>query len=241
MNKVDIHCHILPCVDDGAGGTEEALRLLKMQEEAGVTRVILTPHLRSRMFETPDDEIIRRFMQLNERKKEAGIKAELSLSREYHYDRSLSETLKEGREILMAGRVMLLEFSHDTAFEDMYHGVQILRKRKITPLIAHIERYREIQKDTDKAASLRDLGALIQVNAGSILGEEDRAGKKCAHALIKGDIVFAVGSDSHNVRDRQPNLKECEALLTKKYGAEYARKVLSDNPSKLFKPFGKES
>ena len=150
MEKTDIHCHLLNGVDDGAAGLEEALDLLKMEEEDGVSRIIITPHLRHGMFETPDEEIVRRFKQLIEEKNARKIDVKLSLSREYHYDKCIAKAITEGTIIPMSGGVLLTEFSHMTPYETIVNAVLKLRKRELTPLIAHIERYECIQKDPEK-------------------------------------------------------------------------------------------
>ena len=185
------------------------------------------------MFETPDEEIRMRFMELKKARDEAGINVKLGLSREYHFDKSLIESLKNKSVILMGGKTMLVEFSHDTPFSDMQKAMLLLRKVGIQPLIAHIERYAEIQDDIATAEELRKMGALIQVNAASVLGDEGSKQKKTVKALMKADMVYAVASDAHNTRERQPNLGKCEIYLKKKYGEEYAHKVMYANPMSL--------
>ena len=229
--KADIHCHILHCVDDGASGMEEALELLHIEAEQGVGQIYLTPHLRHRMFESPDDEIIRRFKQLKERA--ADIPLGLHLSREYHFDKMLARAIMDDRLMLMEGNTLLTEFSYTDEFEFVTDAVMRLKKRGIQVLIAHAERCRALWKDTSKAAYLCDMGALLQANAASILGEDGRSERKCALQLLKEDLIYAVASDAHNTVDRLPNLDRAEQFITKKFGGQMAEKLLHTNPMKL--------
>ena len=83
---VDIHCHLLPYVDDGAEDLDEAVELLEEQHKQGVTTICFTPHLRTDMFESPDEKIIRQFERLDRIQRENGFGMSLYLSREYHCD-----------------------------------------------------------------------------------------------------------------------------------------------------------
>lgn len=233
MNKADIHCHLLNGVDDGSAALGESLDLLRMEEKDGVTAIILTPHLRYHMFETPYEELVRRFMLLDETREKEGITLKLALSREYHYDQSLVNALKSKKLLLMKNRTMLTEFSGNTPFASMDNAVTQLTAIGIRPLIAHMERYDVIQQDISLAGRLAAKGALIQVNAGSLLGLEGAKQKKTVKKLIKQDLVFAVASDAHDTEFRTPNLEQCEKYLIRKYGEEYACKVLRDNPMQL--------
>lgn len=212
---------------------EAALELLKAEAAQGVRKVCLTPHLRHRMFETPDEEIIQRFKQLSEEKKKAKIPVKLYLSREYHYDITLDKALESGTILPMARGVILTEFSYETPRAEMLSAVERLTRKGLRPLIAHVERYREVQSDQGMARELSCAGALLQVNAGSILAEEGRRQKKVAEKMLLSNLVFAVASDAHNLEERAPNLAECEAHISKYYGKEQARKLLYENPLKL--------
>ena len=86
---VDLHCHLMPFVDDGAYDEEESLELLRMEVSQGVRTICLTPHLRAEMFETTDEEILRHFELVCRLAEEAELPLTLYHSREYHFDRIL--------------------------------------------------------------------------------------------------------------------------------------------------------
>ena len=238
MNKIDLHCHILPYVDDGAEDIDVSISLLKEEARQGVRLIVATPHLRKGMFETPDEEIVRRFKQLKEAASVAQIPVNLLLSREYHWDKSYIQSVNSGSifPYVKDPVTMLTEFSSVSTSDTMLHAVKELARAGIRPLIAHIERCMVTQDDPEGTAELLiKNGALLQVNAGSILGWEGRRQKKTAAALIKAGSVFAVASDCHDMEGRRPNLEEAEKLLEKKYGRDAAHALLYENPLKLLK------
>ena len=136
----DIHCHILPYVDDGAQEKEESRKLLKMQFEQGVRTVCCTPHLRKGMFETPDEEIFEQFERFRERAGALRKRMRFYLSREYFCDSSFISRL-ERDEVIPLGdsRFLLTEMSSQYSEEQIFDYVKIILKNGYRPLIAHVE------------------------------------------------------------------------------------------------------
>ena len=233
MNDLfDIHCHILPCVDDGAKSMEMALQLLRMEWQDGVRTVILTPHYRLGMFETSMERIWDAYDELLYRAR--GIGMDLHLGCEFHANMDMADTLEARERPTMAGsNYVLCEFSEssDLAFiqERGYH----LISRGFIPIFAHIERYTKLTEDFDMIAELVDMGCRMQVNAGSILGKDGAATKKFCRKLIKEDLLHFIGSDAHDVKTRIPLIGSCSEYLKKKAGRVYTGKILRDNPSMI--------
>ena len=230
----DIHCHILPYVDDGALRTQESDELIEMQAEQGVSVICCTPHLRHHMFETPDDEIRRRFEQLKERQKDSPLR--FYLSREYHCDSLLLKKLEAGEVLpLGEGRTILSEFSWRHTESQIRDFVKTILSYGYTPLIAHAERYPALEKPAQVAA-LIDMGALIQMNASSVTGAEGRRQAAWCKKLLKEDLVHVIASDAHDPSDRPPELSQCAAILERKFGSDRAEKLLWTNPIHILKP-----
>lgn len=231
---VDLHCHILPYVDDGALRTEESEQLLDMLYQQGVRVLCATPHLRHKMFETPDEEIRAQFAELQAYAKRRGYAMSFFLSREYHCDKLTQERLQTGSIIPMgAGRAVLVEFSqlHDYAY--ILAWIKDLRERGYRPLIAHVERYPALAGNPDKVSDLIRYGAKIQMNAGSVLGREGLRQAKWARRLLKESLVHVIASDSHDPIDRPPELDACETYLRKKVGDAYTEALMRDNPIQI--------
>ena len=233
MNAVlaDIHCHIVPYVDDGAAVLDEAMALLHSQYEQGVRIVCATPHLRAGMFESSDEDIIRQFERLKEMASSQFPNLSLFLSREYHCDKLLRKQLEQ-KTVLPLGEGLLIEFSARHSEQQIHEYIELVKCSGLVPMIAHIERYPVVDaKDTVKA--LKQMGARIQVNAGSVLGREGLKRRMFVRSILKARLVDVVASDCHDTMSRPCEVRAAFEWIRKKCGEEYAAKVLSENPRKL--------
>lgn len=229
----DVHCHMVPGVDDGAADMETALQMLRMEHEQGVRRIILTPHFRREYFETPRDVIIARFQELCEQAGTRGFGLKLYLGCEFHRQSDMFEMINQERAYRMADSdYILMEFSvADTAdiikryvTEALIHGLR--------PVIAHAERYPAL-RDVRLVRFLADSGAYIQVNAGAILGNEGWSSRRFCKWLLTEGLVHLVGSDAHDMKRRRPCMEQCAAYLNRRFGEKQAARILMENPEKL--------
>ena len=231
---VDLHCHILPYVDDGALRTEESDELLEMLFQQGVRILCATPHLRKGMFETPDEEIQAQFADLQARADRLEERVMLLLSREYHCDDLLRQRLEAGNVLCMGkGNTVLMEFSARHTFEEILSWVEDVRQRGYSPLIAHVERYPALNGSLEKVSALIEHGAKTQMNAGSILGREGFRQALWSKRLLRKSLVHVVASDSHDPELRPPELDACLKVLRKIVGEDAAMALLRDNPIKI--------
>ena len=230
----DLHCHILPFVDDGALRTQESEELLEMQRQQGAQLICCTPHLRRGMFETSDEEIKLQFERLQKRAAALPEPPQLFLSREYHCDELLVKKLEKG-EILPLGKgpYLLAEFSYRHSEEHILHYIRLIQSYGYKPLIAHVERYPALGQSPSQIAALIDMGALIQMNASAVLGSEGRRQAAYCKRLLKERLIHVIASDAHDPSDRPPELDACAAHLEKKYGSEYAQALLRTNPLQI--------
>lgn len=104
----DVHCHMVPGVDDGAADLEESLAMLKMQHEDGVRKIIITPHYRRRMFETPAKKVHEQFLKLQEAAKKEYPDMSLYLGCELHSNMDLQDILEKRKYVTMAGSSYVL-------------------------------------------------------------------------------------------------------------------------------------
>ena len=242
MNEfiVDLHCHIVPYVDDGASVLEEALFLIESQYAQGVRTICATPHLRASMFESPDEEIIRQFGRLKEMAEERFPDLTLFLSREYHCDRLLKEHLKKNAVLPLGscpgksrkGQALLIEFSARHTWQQMNEYIELVQSHGFVPVIAHVERYPAVASK-EKIRALVQTGAKIQVNAGAVLGREGLKTRFLVRSLLKENLVDVVASDCHDTEERPCELQAAYYFIKEKYGASYAAAVLRDNPQQL--------
>lgn len=233
---IDLHCHIMPNVDDGASDLNESIEMIRAQVRQGVTEICLTPHMRIDMFCTPDERIAQEYRQLVQRLEEEHIRVKLQVSREYFYDSEFRKRLRDGKVIPMGDfRVLLLEFGLEVPTEILPEASNRVREAGFTPLFAHVERYRAVQKDMELVKELMDMGTVIQINAGALLGEEGKLLKSVAWSLLRKGYVNVIASDAHGSRERIPNLRRCYNLLEKEIGRKNADILLCRNPEAILR------
>lgn len=254
IGLADLHCHIVPYVDDGTSDYGEAKDLITEQYSQGVRTLVTTAHFRNGMFDTPISKVIRHFNELQEWLQTTEMNdMKLFLSREYHCDERLSilldgytngqrEIVYEDisyiprEEILPFGqkRCILLEFSSDRMQDSEFEiFIQKASQAGLTPIIAHAERCPAVQDRPTIVYKLRDQGALIQVNCESLIAKTETRAGATAKALVDSKLADIVSSDCHDLKRRPPNIKKCYALLKKKYGVTTADRLLRDNANSL--------
>ena len=236
----DIHCHIIPAVDDGAENLEETRRLLRMEYEQGVRNIIVTPHFRNQLFETPIRMICKQFnlvqQCVQDMNKEHDDELKVYLGCEFHVNMEMTKMLAEGSVSTMAGSgYVLTEFSENasgTYIEERLHSLTAAGYR---PVIAHIERCENLRNDLELIRELTDAGVYMQVNTNSILGNNGFFIKRFCRKLMKEDLLHFAGSDCHDSRHRICNIGEAYSMVSKKMGQEYADHIFIENPSKILK------
>ena len=233
---IDLHCHIVPNVDDGASDLNESIEMIRAQVRQGVTEICLTPHMRIDMFCTSDDKIAQEYRQLVHRLKEEHIQVKLRVSREYFYDTEFRKRLRDGKVMPMGDfRVLLLEFGLEVPSEILPEASKRVQEAGFTPMFAHVERYRAVQKDIELVKQLMDMGTVIQINAGALLGDDGKQLKNVAWSLLRKGYVSVIASDAHGIRDRVPNLRRCYTLLEKEIGRKNAEILLCRNPEAILR------
>ena len=221
----DLHTHILPGMDDGAKDLSAALSLVERQLMQGVRRVALTSHYHC------ESETLEEFLHRRENAFAAlrgACPQEIRLKRGcevffspqlMHMD--LSPLCLEGTNVLL----LELPVLQKPAF--LREVLTELRQRGIRPLIAHVERYQYVAQDPRILSDWMALGALIQVNAQSVIDGG------LARRLIKWGLCQVIASDAHSVRNRPPNLRQALSTVSKTLGPDKARR-LERNAAALF-------
>lgn len=230
---VDIHCHILPGVDDGAPDMETSRAMIRDAYEQGVRYIIATPHYRPEMFEPSMKKVIRVYHELRNYAEEVGIG--LRLGCEYYRNEQMIRHLdKKLRPTMLGSRYVLTEFSTNDSFVTVRNYIYELITKGYRPIVAHVERYFCCQ-EPERIQKLKKLGAQIQINADSVLGYEGHTIKKICAGLMKDDLVDFIGSDAHNLEGRKMNLGKCATYVRKKMGQDYAEEIFVDNPRRIWK------
>lgn len=237
MNQfVDIHCHILPGVDDGSQTPEETKAMLQKAWDEGIQIMVATPHYHKQRGKN-DIELIKKQLLLTRKlAKEVHPKMQICLGMEIYYGEDVPELLKEGRVVsVRKSRYILVEFSPGDEFQYILNAVRKLQMSGHTVIIAHIERYNCLRKDISNVEYLREMGAYLQVNTGSITGSYGRSVKKFLREVLKAHLVQLVGTDAHGSERRTPKMQEAYKEVVKRCGEEYADQIFGQNAKKVLR------
>ena len=233
MRLIDIHCHVLPFVDDGPDTLEEAVEILKESKRQGIKHMILTPHYQKEIFEKPMAQVIGSFQKLQKEASELGM--QLFLGCEYFRDSQIYEQIEKGRRVTMSrSPYILIEFSGCDTFMYIRNYAYEMKNKGYQPVIAHIERY-ESCWNLEKIQELKDCGVMIQLNASTVLGKNGWKNKRMCMKLMENDLIDYIASDTHNLNERAQNLGRCAEYVRGKMGTAYAKKIFYDNPSNILR------
>lgn len=244
-HAADIHSHVVPRVDDGAGSLEEALELLRLDREEGIQTVFATPHYGIENGYAPRKEnILSGFHRLAEAatKHIPGIRLELGT--EWYCAEEIAERIRREEAFPLAHTdwylVEFMEWGNVTeSAEDILHRLKKLQDNQIKTILAHPERYRAIQQDWDLAKRICDLGVLLQVNAYDLYLNTKEATRNLAQWMAKEELISFLGSDMHGIgkkadgkEKRRPQMKEGIRWLYENTDEEYANDVVRRNAEK---------
>lgn len=194
----DMHCHIVPGVDDGSPDVETSLDLLGHMASWGLKRVFASPHSTQDRFENTPQSLAAPFASLKSAASDAGLQVELHHHMEYRIDEFFMNQLNVGNIVTLPGKFLLIEnsFSHEPWGLDAI--VYDLINRGYSPILAHPERYAYYAlHHRDRYKSLHDMGLYFQVNLLSIAGHYGKLEHDTAMYLLKNKMAQFVGTDIH--------------------------------------------
>ena len=232
---VDIHCHILPEVDDGAWDMEAAVAMAKIARDCGVKKIITTPHFKG---EPKSLEAVGFLMHqrrlLQSRLKREKIEVELLPGAEVLCVPQTMELAQVGRlPTLGTGRYVLTEFYFDASAGFMDETLHGLRQMGYLPVVAHPERYGAVQRDPELAAKWFHRGIVLQVNKGSVLGAFGRRAEDAAVRMLCRGNAHIIASDAHSPEVRTTDLQPVRHWCMDHLGQAYTKILLEDNPGRI--------
>ena len=222
---IDLHCHLLPGVDDGSRSVEQSVRVLTTMAAAGVTEVVLTPHLdASRISEGPPPAHDEAYAQLAA-VAPPGIR--LHRGAEVMLDRALTPRAVATRRITLAhSRYVLVEFTRLVAVPGAHQALSQVVKAGLIPLLAHPERY--VICSPGMVQSWRALGVAIQLDANTVFMPTGRGVR--ARALLAEGLADVLAADNHG---DSRSLAEPFAKLVACGGAAAAEYLMNRNPGAI--------
>lgn len=234
---IDLHCHFLPGVDDGAGDADEALALARASVAQGIRVAVLTPHLHPGRYSAGRGRLRAAFEHFVRLLAIHRVKLELRLACEMRVCAETVALLRAGQVSFVGrvgeARVLLIEFPHDRLPPGSLELMRHLVAQGIRPLIAHPERNRAVMRQPELIRPFVDIGCWLQLTAASVTGEFGAAAQAAARYLVEEDLAWVLASDSHNMRNRPPRLAEGRAVLTDWVGDATVRRMVSERPAQI--------
>lgn len=236
---IDIHSHIIFDVDDGPKTLEESLSLIEESYRQGVRVIVSTSHRRKGMFETPEEKILANFLVVREEAKKRFEDLTIVYGGELFYTSDILEKLGD-KEIptLNGTKFALIEFSMLTPWKEIHQALSNVLMLGITPVVAHIERYNDLEEHEERVREIINMGCYTQINSNHVLkpkliGDKEKRFKKRGRYFLERNLVHCVASDMHNLTKRPPFMKEAYELIYKEYGRERAHRLFVENAKKL--------
>lgn len=239
MGYVDIHSHLLPGLDDGAGSFAEAVEMLRAARRCGTVAMVATPHMFQPGLGSDDPAAVRAaFAALRRRLDDAagaaGAVVELHLGAEnYVGDRLLAAAADRTALTLGGSAALLVELWPPTAAGTARRALEALLALGYTPVLAHVERYGCLREEPLLLEQLVAAGCVAQVNSGAVVGRHGLATVQLVDRWLRRGLVAVVASDGHDVTSRPPQLDEAAGLLASRHGAAMAELCLTANPRAL--------
>lgn len=232
---IDLHCHILPGVDDGAKTIEDSVAMARMAAATGTKTIVATPHMLHPQFHVPGPVARAKHAQVVAALAAAQVPVEVVLAGEIHWNPEVQRLLDTGELIPLCEkrRYILFELPYDAvphAFRELCFQLQLAG---VFPVLAHPERIAELQDHPDRIEAIRAAGIPVQVTGMSLTGEFGRKARKTAERWLADGAIDLVGSDGHNTVTRPPTLDGAARVVRRVAGATAEDWVTREVPRRL--------
>ena len=205
---IDLHCHILPNLDDGPSEMAQSLAMARMASDDGICEIAATPHMLNTAYDISPQKINEHVDFFNKTLEKNEIELTVYPGAEIYFHPKLSTHIanKTVSSINDTNIYYLIEFPFHFLPDGFKNEIFQLRLNQVIPIIAHPERNVVLQKQPELFYDIINLGCLIQVNTTSIIGGFGEETMACAHQLLKHRLAHIIASDAHSARYRPPVL-----------------------------------
>ncbi|MCL6583837.1 MAG: hypothetical protein K6U11_09395 [bacterium] len=229
---IDLHCHILPGLDDGAKDIEESLRMCYLAALDGIGKIVATPHTMNGVYVNKTETIKQAVRELNDLLTQEGIGLEILPGADVHIHPNLLKLI-ETENITTVNdnhRYLMLELPHQLVPPNFKNLVFELNLQGIIPILTHPERNSILQNDINLIYELVEQGVLIQITSLSLIGEFGSKPEDCCHKLLKYNLVHIIATDAHSSKIRPPLLSPSVEVASKIIGEQDALDLVTTNP-----------
>ena len=233
-NFVDIHCHLLPGIDDGASDIKASLAMAEMTARDGIATVIATPHQLGSFGQNRGSQIRELVAQTQSCLDAARIPLRVLPGADVRIEPGMLEGIQQGEVLTLAdrGKHLLLELPHELYFSIDALLVQ-LQSLGIQGILSHPERNAGILSKPQIVEQLVDQGCLMQVTAGRLIGSFGPASQQLAESMLVNGLVHFLATDAHGVRSRRPLMQRSFVRACEMAGTDTAKRICCDNPQRV--------
>jgi len=233
---IDLHCHILPGVDDGACTVTESLAMARQAVDDGIKTIVATPHTLNEVYFNPAQEVCVQTTRLQDIFTSEQIELNLCPGSDMHICVQMLKRIQAGEAatINSNGRYVLTEFPTQTIPLGSQEELFQLKLNNITPIITHPERNLVFQNQLEILYDLVAMGCLVQITAASVTGELGEDAMDCAHRLLELRLAHVIASDAHSPERRPPVLTPAVAVTAQILGSrKEAEAMVVDRPAAI--------
>ena len=233
---IDLHCHILPGLDDGSGSAEESLAMARIALRDGIRTIVATPHAWDGIYNVTPKEVSEGVVSFQNLLTQQGLDLKICAGADVHLSPGLAEKIRTGAvgTLNNTGKYFLLELPPQTLPSGVKEEIFRLKMQGITPVITHPERHPAILREVNLLYDLIRMGALCQITAMSLTGEFGQEVQGCSQALLKHRLVHVLATDAHSVKSRPPLLSKAVNEAAEWTGSEsFAISLVEDIPAKI--------
>jgi protein-tyrosine phosphatase len=228
---IDLHCHLLPGIDDGSKDLAMSLEMARLATADGITTIVCTPHILPTVYENKGPEIKAAATVLQQALSMAGIPLRLLSGADVHMVPDLLSGLSEGRIITLAGsRYLLLEPPHHVLPPQLDHCIFKLQSAGYVAILTHPERLSWIESQYAIIQGLVHKGLWIQLTAGSLTGRFGRRPRYWAERMLDQGLCHVIATDAHDPSMRPPHLARAQAMVERRLGAVEASNIFQIRP-----------
>jgi protein-tyrosine phosphatase len=230
---VDLHCHWVAGIDDGARTPEDSVAMLTALRRAGFDTVVATPHMRPGMFDNTAKDLTAAYEATRTAIAAAPDLPEMMLSSEHFFDGTVFSRIVEGAALpYPGGHAVLVEFPTQMFPTNVAHRFFDMRRKRIRPVLAHPERYEPVWREIEILEPLLDGGALMLLDVAALVGKYGRKPKHVAEELLEAGFYYAACSDAHKASDVEDVAKGIKRLYDI-LGDEDATFMMADGPRSI--------
>lgn len=224
---IDIHCHLLPAVDDGATSWEITLEMCRLAGQDGVTHMVATPHAN---YQYRYDRAAH--LALLDELRLRAPDMSFSLGCDFHLSyENIGDAMQHPERYAIGDtRYILVELSEYSAFK-VAQTLYDLQTAGLVPIVTHPERNPLVLGKPDLLHEFAGVGCLFQITANSLTGFWGKASQKMCEEMLRNKMVHFIASDAHGVKSRTPVLSAARDAAAKIIGSAAAGKLVDANPA----------